>query len=93
MDHQKAAHAAEILKAAGHPVRIRILATLGTQEENVGAIAQRLELSQPIVSQQLRILRMAGLVTGTRVGSHRVYRLSIPQVRNLIACVEACCEG
>jgi DNA-binding transcriptional ArsR family regulator len=49
-------------KAVGNPVRLRIVAALCEGEENVGGLAERLDLKQAIVSQQLRILRMSGLV-------------------------------
>lgn len=50
------------LKALAHPLRYRILAALAAGERNVGEIEQVTGISQPGLSQQLGVLRKAGLV-------------------------------
>ena len=50
---------AESLKALAHPARLRVIAALCEQEESVIGLSQRLDVPQAILSQQLRILRMA----------------------------------
>lgn len=50
------------LKALAHPLRFRILAALAAGERNVGEIEQATGISQPGLSQQLGVLRKAGLV-------------------------------
>lgn len=62
----------EALKALGHPLRWRILATLATGERNVGEIEQATGIGQPGLSQQLAVLRKAGLVD-TRKAAKLVY--------------------
>jgi len=52
----------EALKALAHPLRWRILAALAGAEHNVGEIEQATGISQPALSQQLGVLRKAGLV-------------------------------
>jgi DNA-binding transcriptional ArsR family regulator len=59
-------------------------------EENVGGIAAGLGLPQAIVSQQLRILRLGGLVESTRQGGFAVYRLAEPRLKDLVRCLEKC---
>ncbi len=79
---------AELLKALGHPLRLRIAALLDEGPMHVGGIASRLGASQAIVSQQLRILRMSGIVAVTRSGQ-ALYRLIRPEVTQLLRCMEA----
>jgi len=53
---------ADLFKALGDPVRLRILALLRVREACVCELAGLLPISQPAVSQHLRKLRQAGLV-------------------------------
>ena len=82
-----------ILKAVAHPVRLRLVALLCRGEMHVSALAEGLQVNQAIVSQQLRILRMSGLVGASRQGGYAVYRLTEPHLRDLVACMERCCSG
>ncbi|MGO9309883.1 MAG: ArsR/SmtB family transcription factor [Spirochaetia bacterium] len=86
----RAAHLADILKALAHPARLRIVAALCEAEESVTGLSARLGLPQAIVSQQLRILRMSGLVAARRCGGFARYRLAQPRLRQLVACLEGC---
>lgn len=91
--HESAQHAhtaATIFKALGHPLRLQIVSLLGAGEEHVGAMAERLDAPAAIVSQQLRILRMAGLVETSRQDGLAVYRLAEPHLRDLLACMGRC---
>lgn len=85
-----AERAAEILKAIAHPLRLRIVAALAGGDSPVGALAERLGVKQPILSQQLRILRMRGLVEFSRSNGQAVYRLSEPHLNRMLRCVEGC---
>ena len=82
--------AAEVLKAVGHPIRLRIIALLCEANANVGELAERLAVPQAIISQQLRILRMRGLAGVTRAEGHATYWLAEPHLRDLIGCVSGC---
>jgi ArsR family transcriptional regulator len=86
----RARHLADILKALGHQSRLRIVAVLCDQEETVGEIAVQLDIPQALVSQQLRILRMSGLVEASREGGFARYRLAEPRLRELLRCLEGC---
>ena len=55
----------DTLKAIAHPLRLRILQVLAAGERNVGEIEAAAGIGQPALSQQLAVLRSAGLV-GTR---------------------------
>jgi DNA-binding transcriptional ArsR family regulator len=89
-DPARAAQIAEILKAVAHPLRLRIVATLCRGDAHVGALAERLGAAQPIVSQQLRILRIHGLVAARREEGFATYRLAEPALRDLVCCMERC---
>lgn len=56
----------ELLKAIAHPLRYAILGCLGESECNVGEIETRTGITQPALSQQLSVLRQAGLVATRR---------------------------
>ncbi|QZD86523.1 ArsR/SmtB family transcription factor [Qipengyuania psychrotolerans] len=62
----------DALKALAHPVRLRIMRALTGVERNVGEIDETAEIGQPTLSQQLAVLRNAGLVT-TRKDAKLVY--------------------
>jgi len=81
----------QMLKAVAHPVRMCVIAVLAERPLHVNAIAAHLQVAQPIVSQQLRILRMMGLVDTHRVGGLSVYELAEPHLRDLMACLDRCC--
>ena len=91
----------EIYKALGDPTRLRLLKLLtdqsvvfcggnceGSNFLCVGALAEKLAVTQSAVSQHLRILRQAGLVRGERRGAFMHYSISpqgLEQFRNLVS--------
>jgi ArsR family transcriptional regulator len=77
----------EMLRAVAHPVRLAIVQRLCAGEAHVNVLAERVGVSQPIVSQQLRILRMRGLVAARREGGFARYRLQEPALRALVRCM------
>jgi ArsR family transcriptional regulator len=89
-DAGRAGHLAEVLKAVAHPLRLRIVAILVEGDANVSELAQRLEAAQPIVSQQLRILRGHGLVAADRRDGFATYRLVERNLEGLVSCMERC---
>ena len=63
-------------EALGDPTRRAIVTSLAERPRAVGELADELPISRPAVSQHLRVLKDAGLVTDRAVGTRRVYRLS-----------------
>jgi DNA-binding transcriptional ArsR family regulator len=63
------------LTALGDPTRRAILETLAAGPLAVGEIARRVPVTRPAVSQHLKVLREAGLVTERAAGTRRLYRL------------------
>lgn len=68
----------EQFKAVAHPLRLRILEALVAAERNVGEIEQATGIGQPALSQQLSVLRKAGLVDTRKEAKLVFYRL-VPQ--------------
>jgi DNA-binding transcriptional ArsR family regulator len=79
-----ARHVARVMGALATPSRVRILARLRAGECTVGDLAAAVEMEQPAVSHQLRILRDLGLVLGSRTGRHVIYGLYDPHVAALL---------
>jgi DNA-binding transcriptional ArsR family regulator len=63
------------MDALGDPTRRAIFEQLRRGPRAVGEIASELPVSRPAVSQHLRVLKDAGLVTERREGTRRLYRL------------------
>jgi DNA-binding transcriptional ArsR family regulator len=64
------------LAALGHPTRRAIFECLAERPRAVGDLADSLPVSRPAVSQHLRVLKDAGLVTDNASGTRRIYRLN-----------------
>jgi DNA-binding transcriptional ArsR family regulator len=75
---------AELFKALGHPVRIRILELLRVSERTVSELQAQLEIEASSVSQQLAVLRSRQLVSGRREGTNVYYSVADPQVFDLL---------
>lgn len=75
---------AETMQALATTSRVRILSRLGAGECSVGDLAREIGMSQPAVSQQLRVLRHLGLVVGERTGRQVIYALHDEHIRALL---------
>ena len=69
------AAAGELLRALAAPVRIAIVLQLQESERCVHELVEALQVTQPLISQHLRVLKAAGVVAGERHGREVVYRL------------------
>jgi len=76
---------AELFKTLGHPARIRVLELLAQREYAVGEMLPEVGVEAASLSQQLAVLRKAGLVTFRKAGSTVYYSLTSPQVAELLA--------
>lgn len=65
-----------VFAAIADPTRRQILDRLGRSELTVNEIAEPFHVSQPAISQHLRVLREAGLVSRRKEGRFRRYRLN-----------------
>jgi len=73
MAYQHAASSA--LAALADPTRRAIFERLAARPSAVGVLARGLPVSRPAVSQHLRALKEAGLVTEAAAGNRRIYRI------------------
>jgi DNA-binding transcriptional ArsR family regulator len=76
---------AQYFRALAHPVRIKILEILVQGEHTVQELQEALQLEQPIVSQQLAVLRNKSIVTARKTGLSVRYALRDPLVGDLLA--------
>ncbi|HEX2177078.1 MAG TPA: metalloregulator ArsR/SmtB family transcription factor [Nocardioidaceae bacterium] len=74
--------------ALGDPTRRTIFARLASAPSAVGELADTLPVSRPAVSQHLKILKTAGLVTDERAGARRIYRVDQSGLRQMRAELE-----
>jgi DNA-binding transcriptional ArsR family regulator len=79
---------APVFAALGDPTRRAVLARLRTGPRSVGEIVATLPVSQSAVSQHLRVLREAGLVTDRRDGTRRLYQVDLEGLTALRAYVD-----
>ena len=79
---------AQMLKVLTHPVRLAILNILMDGEHCVCHMEAHLGLRQAYISQQLMVLREAGLIQDRRDGWNVYYRVSEPRIFAILAAVE-----
>ena len=75
---------AELFRTLGHPARIRILELLSERDRPVYEMLAAIDIEPSNLSQQLAVLRRAGLVAQRREGADVVYALSAPAVAELL---------
>lgn len=71
----------DAFRAIADPTRRAVLDLLRAGEQPVRELARSFRMTQPALSQHLRVLREAGLVAERRVGRERVYRLQAQQLK------------
>ena len=76
---------AELFKALAHPARVRVLELLSDGERSVGDMQPFVGIELSHLSQQLGILRKAGVVTARKAGSTVIYAVRDPLVVELLA--------
>jgi len=76
--------ASRSLKAMSHPLRLKILCTLGDQEVSVQDIVEFVGTSQSNISQHLAILRDKGILTSRKEANRVFYRVSDSRTLQLI---------
>ncbi|TFC93844.1 ArsR family transcriptional regulator [Cryobacterium sinapicolor] len=75
----------DLFKALGHPLRVQVLEQLVGGERSVGSLAEVLGAELSNLSQQLGVLRRAGVVVTRRDGNTIFYALRDPGVAQLLA--------
>lgn len=81
---------ATLCKALGHPVRVEIIRQLRALDGCAcGDLVERLPVAQSTVSQHLKILKQAGLITGEVVGPSTCYGIDHQAIKEFITLIEA----
>jgi ArsR family transcriptional regulator len=75
---------AELFRSLAHPARIRALEVLSEGERSVGELVPLVGIEASHLSQQLGVLRRAGVVTTRKEGSSVIYALRCPEVAELL---------
>ncbi len=75
---------ARFFRALAHPARVRILETLVKGGRSVQELQEALGLEQPVVSQQLAVLRQQGIVTAEKKGLSVRYSVRDPAIAELL---------
>lgn len=75
----------EILKVLGHPIRLKIIAGLISQECNVKKIWECLGLPQATVSQHLALLKNKNIIIGRREGVEVYYQVTSTEAIRIVA--------
>lgn len=78
-----------VMDALGDGTRRAVLEELRRGPRSVGEVAARLPVSRPAVSQHLRVLKEAGLVTERKDGARRIYRLDPEGLKDLSAYLDS----
>ena len=71
-------------RAIADPTRRAVLDLLSDGERNVNDLVGRFRMTQPAMSQHLRVLRRAGLVSDRRVGRERIYRIRPDRLKPVV---------
>lgn len=75
---------ADFFRTLGHPARIRVLELLTERDHAVHELLAAIDIEASNLSQQLAVLRRAGLVVQRREGGEVVYSVSVPEVKDLL---------
>jgi len=76
---------ADFFRTLAHPIRIHILELLGTGDRSVRELQQALDVEQPIVSQQLAVLRRKDIVRPHNHGPKVRYALTDRSILTLLS--------
>lgn len=90
LEWEKVEKAAEILKSVAHPLRLRIIELLESQEMPVGQLQEMLGVSQSLTSQQLSLLKARGILKSRKNGKQVYYYVDRPEVIQVINCLRKC---
>ena len=85
MDNFNIKKAVTKLRAISHPMRLSIIRFIEEKKEvNVSTIYHSLKIEQSVTSQQLKILRLAGMVFSDRRGKEIYYSLNYKEITHLL---------
>jgi DNA-binding transcriptional ArsR family regulator len=77
--------AADLLRALAHPLRLELLTELRQGPRCVHELVEATGATQPLVSQHLRVLRSAGVLTAERRGREMAYSIVDTHLTHIVA--------
>lgn len=78
----------QIFKALGDETRLKILLILSRRRICAKGIAKHLAISEPAVSQHIKVLKEAGIITGEKMGYYVQYDLQEPILSEIVRFIE-----
>lgn len=85
--------AVNMLKVIAHPVRLAIVDLLTENKRmTVLEIQEVLNLEQAIASQQITLMEDKGVLRSEKVGRNKYVSLRFPKMKNIVNCLEKCCN-
>jgi len=84
MDQEKLQEFSEILKALGHPIRLKIVEGLIKHPCHVNEVVAGLGLPQSTVSQHLGVLRNRGIISPRKEGVKTCYLVTDERIREIL---------
>lgn len=84
VNHETIQDLASTLNLLGDTVRLSILTQLIDEPSTVTNIVKNLDVSQPLVSHHLRVLKDSKIVKATKSGKHVIYTLVDSNVKNIL---------
>jgi ArsR family transcriptional regulator, arsenate/arsenite/antimonite-responsive transcriptional repressor len=78
----------DVLKAMGHPVRLKIILLLAEKCRCVKELWDNLQLPQAVVSQHLKVLRNHGVLEARREGAKVCYLITDGMTRDIVTALE-----
>ncbi|HIM83135.1 MAG TPA: ArsR family transcriptional regulator [Candidatus Marinimicrobia bacterium] len=82
--------ASSVMKALGHPARIKIVEFLQSDEKSVSEIQEHIGRIQPVTSQHLSIMRDRGIVISRRKGTTIYYSIANDFISKVLDCIAEC---
>lgn len=93
IDADKILSAVNMLKVIAHPVRLAIVDLLTENKKlTVLEIQEVINLEQAIASQHLTLMQDKGVLVSEKVGRNKYFSLRYPKMKNIITCLENCCN-
>ena len=84
MSPAAATQGADVYRAIADPTRRKILELLVAKPRSVGELCEPFAMSQPAISQHMRVLRDANLVSVRTEWRHRIYHVTPEKLRNVL---------
>ena len=91
ISYNKLGKVAEIFSGLAHPTRIEILEILeGGEVFSVGKILNEIKIDPTLLTHHLTKMKHMGILKSTKEGRNVYYQLAMPEITNILDCIENC---